>query len=381
MRLRARLLHLLLLPLLATLFSPCIKAQTKIEPSQIKNFPLYLSNPSNLTQDSLITNNYDNLFSYVGLSKSITNVSNSIGLANIFQTNSKPGAHGAYGLYNVADYTNLNGGFGWGIENDTYFLDTSLSNSNNIGAQLNSATVWTGTTTTLPVVTGIDSLVVNLGNGVVTSASGFLSPGNLNLLGLGSLTNSYGFEALDQLNVGTSTNAGFFAAAQTSCSGCYGFLSATTNKDSFGITTVQSLNSPGSVQGATVSATTSVSTPRFKSNGSVLIAGDFALSGGWGTTATVSSINNNASDAAGDVTISSSGTGQGSNPTVVLTFHDGTWTNAPICVAARADLTSPLPNSAPFVRTALSATTITWTFEGTPVAGNSYVLTWVCLGH
>jgi len=348
----------ILLLLLAAAFLPSTSNAQGIDPSQIQNFPLYKSNPTGTAQDTLITNNYDNLFTYVGLSKSITTVSNAIGLANITQVSTTPGAHNAYAFYNVGDFTALGNKTGIGLENDVYYTDTG-TNATILPALLTDPTTFGSANYTNPV-TGIQSLVVHLGSGVMTTGAAFLAGGNANL-GAGSITNSSGFVALDQAHVGATTTAGFYAAPQTSCSGCYGYFSASTNKDSFGNLTA-----------------TTVSSPRFKSTGTVLIPGDFVLTG-WGSGASVA-VNNNASDAAGDTTITA-GSGPSANPTVQLTFHDGTWGNTPMCQPVRADLTSPLPASAPWVRTNVSATTVTYTFTGTPVNGNAYGLTWICIGH
>ena len=110
-------------------------------------------------------------------------------------------------------------------------------------------------------------------------------------------------------------------------------------------------------------------------NGTAHVAGDYALSAGWGTTATVSAVS--AKDAGGRVTISCSGTGQTANPTVTLTWKDGTWTTVPAVVASRGDLVVP---SGPFLNSTPGATTVVFTFNGTPVAGNSYILDFVAMG-
>lgn len=52
--------------------------------------------------------------------------------------------------------------------------------------------------------------------------------------------------------------------------------------------------------------------------GTPLVAGDIALAAGWGTTASVSAVN--ATDMGGTFLITSSGTGQGANPQVTITF-------------------------------------------------------------
>jgi hypothetical protein len=121
-----------------------------------------------------------------------------------------------------------------------------------------------------------------------------------------------------------------------------------------------------------------VQVKRIKVNqGSSLVTGDVGSLTGWGTTATVSAVTGE--DAAGAISIASSGTGQANAPTFVLTFHDGTWTNAPTCVA------SPQTSTAVAAGTNLAyasatATTLTITMGGTPSAANTYTFTFVCIG-
>lgn len=111
--------------------------------------------------------------------------------------------------------------------------------------------------------------------------------------------------------------------------------------------------------------------------GSALVTGDVgSLSAGWGTTATVSAVSG--TDAAGSITISSSGTGQSANPTFVLTFHDGTWTNSPIVIVVRADFNAPVGGA---IHSGASATTVQFAFNGLPVAGSSYTFHFICIGR
>jgi len=135
--------------------------------------------------------------------------------------------------------------------------------------------------------------------------------------------------------------------------------------------------------GGTLGVTGIVTTPQTTlgrirvSQGSEVSSGNFVLSG-WGTSPVVTP-NDSAEDTAGEITITS-GTGSPSaNPTVVLTFADGAFFNAPQCVTSRGDIDSP--STAPFINTTTTTTAITWTFVGTPVASTNYVLQWICMGH
>ncbi|HEV7672995.1 MAG TPA: hypothetical protein VGQ12_00550 [Candidatus Angelobacter sp.] len=116
---------------------------------------------------------------------------------------------------------------------------------------------------------------------------------------------------------------------------------------------------------------------RIKANqGTTLVAGDFSSLGAFGTTASVSSVTG--TDQAFSVSIASTGTGQSANATFLLTFHDGTWTNAPIFSCNRGE------NSAPssYTLTSTTATTLTVTMAATaPVAASTYTFNCVGIGR
>lgn len=104
--------------------------------------------------------------------------------------------------------------------------------------------------------------------------------------------------------------------------------------------------------------------------------GAIVLSSGWGTTRTVSA--GTGFDQALSFTANSSGTGQAANPTITITFKDGTWTTAPIVTVLRNDLITPF-NTPPHT-ISVTATVLTITFNGTPTAGNSYSYIVHCIG-
>lgn len=122
--------------------------------------------------------------------------------------------------------------------------------------------------------------------------------------------------------------------------------------------------------------TTKISTPRTVGTGTSHVAGDYVLSAGWGNTATVSAVA--ARDSAGRVSITCNGTGILANPTVTLTYKDGTWTVAPVSLPVRADINAP--STATFVPTSDTATTAVWTFLGTPVAASIYTVSFLTGG-
>lgn len=151
--------------------------------------------------------------------------------------------------------------------------------------------------------------------------------------------------------------------------------------------TIASPSITGTVGGSATYTTPTLSSPTLTGNalykrtkatqGTALVIGDVGtLSAGWGTTATVSAVSG--TDAAGSITISSSGTGQAANPTFVLTYHDGTWTNSPIVVATRGDFNAPV---AGFIHSGATATTVTFGFNGTPLAGSTYTVHFIAVGR
>jgi hypothetical protein len=108
--------------------------------------------------------------------------------------------------------------------------------------------------------------------------------------------------------------------------------------------------------------------------GSSLSASDFSLSG-WGSGAQIFLYSNSA-DQRGQVQILPGGSGIGTNPTVTLTFHDGTWHQYPFAVVGRNDTCAP----AGAATWSINPTTLTITFQGTPVAGCYYTFTWLIIG-
>ena len=111
---------------------------------------------------------------------------------------------------------------------------------------------------------------------------------------------------------------------------------------------------------------------RFKSSGTALVAGDIAISttGAWGDTAdaAVGSVSGN--DQWFQWTITAGGANTGANPTIIITFTDGTWTNTPIVLCNRQDFNAPA--TVTVTVTTVTATVLTLTFDGTPTATNLY---------
>lgn len=106
-----------------------------------------------------------------------------------------------------------------------------------------------------------------------------------------------------------------------------------------------------------------------------LVAGDFALSGGWGATAAVSAVTG--TDQGWQMTVTANGAGVAANPTITLTFKDGTWTNAPIGLSKMIGGTGAITD----LTDAPTATTWVITFNGTPVAGSTYQIAGIAMGR
>jgi hypothetical protein len=109
--------------------------------------------------------------------------------------------------------------------------------------------------------------------------------------------------------------------------------------------------------------------------GTPLTLGDFSLSSGWGSSATVS-VYSGSTDQRGQITVTANGSGMGANPTLTLTFHDGTWFAAPFAVVGRNDPNAPA--GTPTWST--TPTTLVITFPTTPIAGATYQFTWMIMG-
>lgn len=102
------------------------------------------------------------------------------------------------------------------------------------------------------------------------------------------------------------------------------------------------------------------------------------LSGGWGSTGAVSAAAGY--DEAFSFTVTPGGTSIASNPTITITFKDGTFTNAPQYLVYRNDLNSPY--GLPPHTITVTATTLTITFNGLPNnAGLAYKFICLALGN
>lgn len=121
---------------------------------------------------------------------------------------------------------------------------------------------------------------------------------------------------------------------------------------------------------------------RFKpnQNSTAYVGADtsLVLSGGWGSTATISGAYG--SDQAVTFLVNSAGTGQASVPTITQTFKDGTWTNQPICLAQNTTSSASTTVFTPMALFSSTPTQYVWTYAGTPSNGQTYGITIVCMG-
>ena len=113
----------------------------------------------------------------------------------------------------------------------------------------------------------------------------------------------------------------------------------------------------------------------YMKTGQIPVAGDFALSAGWGTTASVTAVRG--ADNNPKVTVESSGTGQGANPTIAFTYHNGAFgntSNVPTFVCQMSDGTGVVAD----ITHVESTTVLTMTYNAIPVAGLTYTIS--CFG-
>jgi len=113
---------------------------------------------------------------------------------------------------------------------------------------------------------------------------------------------------------------------------------------------------------------------RYAGSGTAHVAGDYVAHANWGTSPTITPL---ARDTGGRVSVLAQAT-TGANPTLTLTFKNGTWTTAPAVICSRGDAAAP--TTCFWAVTTVSATAVTFTLVGTPTAGNTYILDFVAMG-
>ncbi len=103
---------------------------------------------------------------------------------------------------------------------------------------------------------------------------------------------------------------------------------------------------------------------------STLVAADFTLSAGWGSTATVTGVSG--TDRRWRAIFTPNGTSIAANPTITLNYKDGAWSPAPISIITRAGGTGI--GCSAFSWAVSSTTALVLTCNGTPIAGETYQL-------
>lgn len=117
--------------------------------------------------------------------------------------------------------------------------------------------------------------------------------------------------------------------------------------------------------------------------GKTLAATDFALSAGFGSTASIALASDRTNtDSSFQATITCGGTGQGANPTCTLTFADGAWTTPQGASLAPVAITTRGGGSQPTIQFQADCTTTTCvlTFMGTASGTETYTVNVVVLG-
>jgi hypothetical protein len=107
-----------------------------------------------------------------------------------------------------------------------------------------------------------------------------------------------------------------------------------------------------------------------------VVAGDFALGAGWGTTGSHTMLAGS-TDQRGQITITASGASFAqATATVVLTFADGAFAAAPFCIP---HVTSNSAIDEGHLTWSSTTTALTLTFSVLPVDTKVYKITYVCI--
>jgi hypothetical protein len=111
--------------------------------------------------------------------------------------------------------------------------------------------------------------------------------------------------------------------------------------------------------------------------GTALIAGNFSLGAGWGSTASVAVTRGD--DNGFVIVVTCGGSGIAANPTIALLYQDGTWTDPPIVLAKLSDASNSADLLLP-VKESTTATALTIALVGTPTSGRTYTFSAVVRG-
>jgi hypothetical protein len=115
---------------------------------------------------------------------------------------------------------------------------------------------------------------------------------------------------------------------------------------------------------------------RFRASGTALVTGDVALSAGWGTSASVTTVEG--SDGAFRIRVVAGTAAWGPNPTITVTFTDGTWTTTPIVICQQTVGTT----STGILQQNVTATGVVITTQFTPaINGEVFWFTFLVMGR
>jgi hypothetical protein len=212
---------------------------------------------------------------------------------------------------------------------------------------------------------GFDSYVPLLAGAVFAPLTGTSVIGNLAVSGNLNVTGSFTTGALlptsvtasgaviaGQLNATTNATIPNLSGGTAYLGG--GFASPIAGRISFGDGTGWKFCFARKNAGAYIDAACSIDTGDFQVRrlaatlGTLMTATKIALSAGWGSTATLTSVAG--TDAAFRFIVNPNGTGIAASPTIIITFSDGTWGgNTPICQITTYIQSGPAPQ---------------WTFNG-----------------
>lgn len=245
--------------------------------------------------------------------------------------------------FSVTRTTVINGLDGFGTFTQTFF-DTSTLDQTGCGYQFSitdQTTTVSFTTPTLFTVTGIS---VNLS----TQISAFAAPLPNSGGGGGGLQNVSSLPVLCTPGITNPVNLTTFP---------YGVYACT----SLNTWTSWTIGSNGQIN-------------RFQPVlGTALTSTDFSLSG-WGSGATIGSITGTDTDFQYTIT---AGTAPSSEPTVILTYHDGPWISI-------TSASSWMTNGSGVIQDISSSSTINamnMTYTGIPIAGSTYIINGLVMGN
>lgn len=156
------------------------------------------------------------------------------------------------------------------------------------------------------------------------------------------------------------------------------FGTSATIAGALGVTGTATFGATATVSGTLIGTSTTVSR-RFITAGQATAhtGAEWALSAGWGQTASITSILGN--DLRGYIKITAGSTSFSANPIATLTFKDGTYASiAPKYVVCRGSAGNQL--TVPALSAAPNLTAWNFLFAGTPVSGEFYEFLWVALG-